>query len=96
MYNLDPNTAQDTTEPSKPHICIACNTNFSSEKKLDEHYKIDHDGMRPYACPSCDKKFSYEKDKRRHIAAVHEGKFKCDRCEQCFGDNSTLRIHISR
>ena len=52
--------------------------------------------MRPYACPSCDKKFSYEKDKRRHIAAVHEGKFKCDRCEQCFGDNSTLRIHISR
>ena len=96
LMSWNPDTAKQKFRPQKSHTCIVCDTVFQSEKSIDKHYHEEHPGVKPYSCTFCDEKFAFNCNKRKHIAAVHEGKFKCDRCEQCFGDNSTLRIHISR
>ena len=78
------------------HHCIACESTFTSEKKLDKHYHADHKGIKPYRCTMCDEKFAFSSNLRKHIKSVHEGKYKCDRCDSTFAESRSLKVHSDR
>ena len=75
--------------------CPVCELTLTSQRKLEEHYISDHEGMKPYHCSICDARFSYETSIIRHISAVHEGRrpHLCDQCPKSFCSKHDLKRH---
>ena len=68
---------------------------FSTQERLDRHFRIRHDKTPHYQCPICDKRFRRRAERNVHVRVIHEGRrdYKCDQCEQSFTRSSGLWSH---
>ena len=70
---------QNRTEESKTGFkeidafqCPICQLKFPSRTKIEEHFILEHEGIKPYHCSICDARFSKQKGLKEHIRYVHE------------------------
>lgn len=83
-----------TTKPEL--LCIICKRGQKSQEELEAHIKNHEDNR--LQCPSCGKLFTRRPNLNEHYNAVHLKlkPYKCQYCDQCFGDRKSRRTHEKR
>lgn len=82
-------------------VCNICNSEFSEEEDLDEHY-VSHSGIiKTYDCDKCSKKFLEQYKLDIHIHTVHEKDlvsqpvtYDCEYCDKFFFNEIRLQLHM--
>ena len=72
-----------------------CGKNFITEKALEKHFHIIHEGHKDYKCNVCGKEFARSTDVRQHNNKFHLKKFLCKTCGKSFGESSRLKMHFN-
>ena len=80
------------------HVCVACNQEFRTRLKRDQHIKIMHPGEKLFVCAACNKKFEVENSLKRHCKE-HDGNHirvtvKCPKCKKEFASASNMTRHM--
>lgn len=52
--------------------CDTCKRRFYSKHELEQHFKVDHLGIKEYICNVCDKAFGYRNAMKKHQLHVHK------------------------
>uniref|UniRef100_A0A1B6BWN3 Protein krueppel n=1 Tax=Clastoptera arizonana TaxID=38151 RepID=A0A1B6BWN3_9HEMI len=76
----------------KPYKCDICEYVTHIKHNLIRHKRSAHFKIRPYVCLQCQKRFFSQKALLRHIDN-HNFEFKCDQCDQLFGNKGSLSTH---
>lgn len=85
----------DSEKVSNSHVCLICDKEFDSEKRLKSHMKC-HDKAEPHVCEICGKTFRMKEtfDNHCYTHRVDEDKpFKCDVCGISFIKKHYLQRH---
>ena len=77
-------------EKEKDFICTLCNGGFTSEKYLQTHLDIVHDGKKPFLCEFCEYSFDASFKLKRHITKFHDmtKQYQCESCHISFDTES--------
>ena len=70
----DPDTIKNESyeHESKPFSCEKCDLKFSTERKLINHVKIVHEGVKErIPCTFCDEVFASKNEKQSHMKRIH-------------------------
>ena len=82
---------------AKSFKCQQCESRLTSNKELEKHYKIDHNGIYPFMCDKCPKGFMRSCRLRLHQKTIHDNlaNYKCGVCFQKFKDLGGVRKHVT-
>ena len=84
---------QDKVNYKKKNLeCNVCKKMFMRRKKLNEHMKCVHQGLKKYVCPTCNRAFDKSCNLKAHINIVHL-KLQPHKCDIC-GRNFSVNLHI--
>ena len=75
---------------SRNFRCYLCRERMSSTRKLNTHFKIDHEGL---DCLECGKEFNRPLSLKKHSYIHKLCNFKCSRCEKQFPFKSQRDFH---
>ena len=83
-------------EKEKDFICTLCNGGFTSEKYLQTHLDIVHDGKKPFLCEFCEYSFDASFKLKRHITKFHDmtKQYQCESCHISFDTERKLKRHV--
>ena len=83
-------------EKEKDFICTLCNGGFTSEKYLQTHLDIVHDGKKPFLCEFCEYSFDASFKLKRHIKKIHDMNkpYQCESCHVSFDAEKKLKRHV--
>ena len=70
--------------------CVGCNSSFSSQKEVNEHFHTSHP---PVKCDMCEKSFDTPAAMLRHKYKHYEYMYECDVCSRGFQFASQLQEH---
>ena len=70
--------------------CVGCDSIFSTQKELNEHFRISH---LPVKCDTCEKLFDTPAAMMRHKYKHYEYMYECDACSRGFHFASQLQEH---
>ena len=70
--------------------CVGCNSSFSSQRELNEHFRASHP---PVKCDTCEKSFDTPAAMLRHKYTHYEYMYECDVCSRGFQFASQLKEH---
>ena len=70
--------------------CVRCNSSFTSQKELNEHFRAMHP---PVKCDMCEKSFDTPAAMLRHKYKHYEYMYECDVCSRGFQFASQLKEH---
>ena len=70
--------------------CVGCDSIFSTQKELNEHFRISHP---PVKCDICEKLFDTPATMMRHKYKHYEYMYECDACSCGFHFASQLQEH---
>ena len=56
-------------EQNNPFMCPICQIDFKARIKIEEHFLMEHEGIKPYHCSVCDARFSYQRTLTSHVYA---------------------------
>jgi uncharacterized Zn-finger protein len=74
-----------------------CDRLLSSEKSLDRHIRIAHNGEKPLQCQHCNKFFLSECGLEQHVKRIHDGSedmpYQCSYCPKAYVNSSNLKKH---
>ncbi|XP_049548123.1 zinc finger protein 510-like [Anopheles darlingi] len=76
--------------------CGECSETFRTHIQLEKHMRT-HGTQQGYDCYICNKNFAYVQGVKRHVEVkhptAHPNAFKCDTCEETFGDYKIMKCH---
>lgn len=52
--------------------CDTCGRGFHTKREIEQHYKVDHAGVKDHVCKICGKVFGYRKQMMKHELKVHK------------------------
>ena len=70
--------------------CVGCNSSFSSQRELNEHFRASHP---PVKCDMCEKCFNTPAAMLRHKYKHYEYMYECEVCSRGFQFASQLKEH---
>ncbi|XP_053622301.1 zinc finger protein 892-like isoform X2 [Plodia interpunctella] len=79
--------------------CPRCDKRFDSERAMNHHNLVQHDGVRPHRCAICPAALATRSSLAKHTLAVHAGRrppprHVCDTCGKAFRGKSVLTNHV--
>lgn len=80
------------------HVCFACDQEFRTRSKRNQHIKIMHPGEKLFVCAACKKKFEVEYSLQRHCKE-HDGDHvrvavECPECKKEFASAANMTRHM--
>lgn len=84
---------------SKPFKCPQCNKGFTGRKRIRDHIRFVHEGVKPYVCrvPGCKRASTSAHANRQHYDTVHlclqQHKCRVEGCDASFGQVSHRNRH---
>ena len=88
---------QDKVNYKKKNLeCNVCKKRFMRRKKLNEHMKCVHQGLKKYVCSTCNRAFDKSCNLKAHTNIVHLKlqPHKCDICGRNFSVKRNLTVHL--